>query len=253
MFQDTQPAPLPDSGGREAWHDFRVSHPGDLLGLLRQLRDGQVPVNLSGPDGHTLTTCLWSLDEQRQRLNFTIDGDRPQLATMIEADELVAVAYLDSVKLQFDLFNLVLVRGAAGLALQARWPREMYRFQRRSAYRVRTLERSSPTAQMRHPALPDMLLSLRVVDVSIGGCALFVEQEVPALEPGTRIANVRVELDADTRFDVGLQLQHVTAIQGGNRGARIGCEWVRLSPSGERVLQRYIDQTQKRRRMLVLD
>lgn len=253
MFQDTRPALLPASGGREAWHDFRVSHPGDLLGLLRQLRDGQTPVQLSGPDGHSLTSCLWSLDEQRQRLNFTIDGERPHLPTMIEADELVAVAYLESVKLQFDLTNLVMVRGSGTSALQASWPREMYRFQRRSAYRVRTLERSAPTAHLRHPALPDMLLSLRVVDVSIGGCALFVTHDVPPLEPGTCITNVRIELDPDTRFDVGLQLQHVTAIQPGNRGVRIGCEWARLSVSAERVLQRYIDQTQKRRRMLAMD
>ena len=98
-----------------------------------------------------------------------------------------------------------------------------------------------------------MLLSLRVIDVSIGGCALFVTHDVPPLEPGTRITKVRIELDTDTRFDVGLQLQHVTAIQPGNRGVRIGCEWVRLSPSAERVLQRYIDQTQKRRRMLAMD
>ena len=147
---------------------------------------------------------------------------------MIESDEVVAVAYLDSVKLQFDLHELVLVRGPSGATLQAAWPAEIYRFQRRNAYRVRTLERSSPTAHLRHPALPDMLLPLRVIDVSIGGCALFVGHDVPPLEPGTRLASVRIELDADTRFETGLQLQHVTDIQPGQRGVRIGCEWATL-------------------------
>jgi c-di-GMP-binding flagellar brake protein YcgR len=253
MFQDTQPAPLPDESGRDAWREFRVGHPGERLGLLRQLRDGNVPVHLSSPDGAALTTSLWSVDDAGQRLNFSVNPDQPQLAALIESDEGVAVAYLESVKLQFDLQELVLVRGVGSAALQTALPPELYRFQRRSAYRVRTLERSSPTAHLRHPALPEMLLSLRVIDVSIGGCALFVPNDVPPLQPGTGLGSVRIELDPDTRFETSLQLQHVTAIQPGQRGVRIGCEWVRLSASAERVLQRYIDQTQKRRRLLSLD
>ena len=253
MFQDTQPAPLPADGAHAAWTEFRVGHPGERLGLLRQLRDGNVPVQLSSPEGQAIGSSLWSVDDSRQRLNFNIPSEPPQLAAMIESDEVVAVAYLDSVKLQFDLHELVLVRGPSGATLQAALPAEIYRFQRRNAYRVRTLERSSPTAHLRHPALPDMLLPLRVIDVSIGGCALFVGHDVPPLEPGTRLASVRIELDADTRFETGLQLQHVTHIQPGQRGVRIGCEWADLPRPAERTLQRYIDQTQKRRRLLSLD
>lgn len=253
MFQDTQPAPLPADGAREGWRDFRVTHPGEQLALLRQLRDGDVPVHLSNPEGQTLSTSLWTLDDQRRHLGFAIDADHPRTESLLATDELVAVAYLDSVKLQFELHDAVLVRGRDGAALQVPFPGEMYRFQRRGAYRVRTLERSSPTAHLRHPALPDMLLPLRVIDVSIGGCALLVGQDVPPLQPGTLLASVRIELDAETRFETGLQMQHVTEIQPGARGARIGCAWDRLAPSAERTLQRYIDQTQKRRRMLSLD
>jgi c-di-GMP-binding flagellar brake protein YcgR len=253
MFQDTQPAPLPTDGGRDAWRDFRVVHPGEQLALLRQLRDGDTPVYLSSPEGRTLSSTLWTLDDQRRHLGFSIDADHPHTEALLASDELVAVAYLDAVKLQFDLHDPVIVRGRDGAALQAPFPSEMYRFQRRSAFRVRTLERSSPTAHLRHPALPEMLLPLRVVDVSIGGCALLVGHDVPPLQPGTLLGSVRIELDAETRFETGLQLQHVTDIQPGARAVRIGCAWSRLAPSAERTLQRYIDQTQKRRRMLSLD
>jgi flagellar brake protein len=253
MFQDTQPAPLPAADGRDAWQAFRVTHPGELQAMLRELRDRETPLQLSAPQGHALSATLWSVDEGSRRLNFSLSSADPQVLAMIESDELTVVAYLESVKLQFELPDPVLVRSLGGHALQAGWPREMYRFQRRNAYRVRTLERSSPTAQLRHPALPDMLLALRVLDVSIGGCALFVPHEVPPLEPGTRVNGVRVELDADTRFDTGVSLQHVTSFHPGQRGVRIGCEWQSLSASAERVLQRYIDQTQKRRRQLSLD
>lgn len=253
MFQDTRPAALDAHGGTDAWGEFRVDHPAEILALMRQLRDGAVPVNLNASDGQSIGTSVWAVDDLQRRLNFQVHAERPELSWMVEAEEIVAVAYLDSVKLQFDLQDPVLVHGAQMAALQTALPRLLYRFQRRSAYRVRTLERSSPTAHMRHPAMPDMLMPLRVIDVSIGGCALLVPADVPPLEPGIRVAGVRIELDTETRFEATLQLQHVTSILPGQRGVRVGCEWVRLGGGAERSLQRYIDQTQKRRRLLSLD
>lgn len=253
MFSDTQPAALHASGGQDPWADFRVDHPTEILTILRQVRDASVPVNLSAPDGNSLRSSLWSIVPEQRRLNFSADSLGPQLQPMIDGNEIVAVSYLESVKLQFDLRGLVLVRGSHGSTLQADFPDEIYRFQRRRAYRVRTIERNSPTVHLRHPANPDQTLALRVTDVSIGGCALLAPPEVSGLNPGSRIQGARVELDADTRFDANLQFQHVSTMQGGEHGARIGCEWLQLSGAAERVLQLYIDQTQKRRRMLSLE
>jgi c-di-GMP-binding flagellar brake protein YcgR len=118
---------------------------------------------------------------------------------------------------------------------------------------VRTLERHSPTARLRHPAIPDMQLALRVIDVSIGGCALFLPADVPTLEPGLSLHGVHIELDADTRFGGTLLIQHLSSINARCDDLRVGCEWHSLPPDSERALQRYIDQTQKRRRLLSLD
>ncbi len=266
MFQDTRPADLDASGQADAWQDFRVSHPQERLALLRQLRDGSVPVYLSTPEGHSLGSSLWALDADSGRLHFSADPQLPLLPALVQADEITAVAYLDSVKLQFDLDGLVLVQGRDSCSLQAGLPQEIYRFQRRSAYRVRAPERHLPRAHFRHPALPDMPLALRVLDVSIGGCALWLPQDVPPMQAGTVLGQALVELDGDTRFNTGLALQHVTALggaqtevqaaQGGSerntQGVRLGCEWRQLSGAAERTLQRWIDQAQKRRRMLSL-
>ncbi len=252
MFADTRPAALDADGGVDPWREFRVDHPREILALLGRLRDGNHTVNLNAPDGQLLATTLWSIDERQRCLNFGVEPEQPELAALIEADEIVAVAYLDSIKLQFDLDGLTLVRGARSAALQAAWPDRMYRFQRRSAFRVRTHESTRPTAHLRHPALPDMALALRVLDVSIGGCALFLPHDVPPLQPGTHLGSVHFALDGETRFDTGLQLQHVTAIQSHARGVRLGCAWRTLGVATERVLQRYIDRTQKQRRLLSL-
>jgi c-di-GMP-binding flagellar brake protein YcgR len=252
MFEDTQPAALGDTG-TDAWAPFRVDNPTEVRALLRQLRDGAVPMVLSAPSGTAVVASLWSLDSDQQRVNFTAGDHDPLLQQLIAGDEAVAVGYLESVKLQFDLHDLLLVRGASSCALQARWPSELYRFQRRSAYRVRTLERHAPTARLRHPAIPEMQLALRVLDVSIGGCALFLPADVPALEPGVLLHGVQVELDADTRFGATLQIQHISSIASDAQDLRAGCEWRTLTRESERSLQRYIDQTQKRRRLLALD
>ncbi len=252
-FQDTRPAELDAAGGSDPWAPFRVGHPQENLRLLRQLRDDSVPVVINGPDGAALSTSLWAVDTAQARLSFNADTQLPQLHSLVEADEAVAVAYLESVKLQFDLQGLVLVRGAQGSTLQAAMPREIYRFQRRDAYRVRPVGRNDPVALIRHPSMPEMQLALRVLDVSIGGCALWLPGDVPPLQAGTQIAGMMVELDADTRFAASVTLQHVSgSVERSDRGARLGCEWQRLGGAAERTLQRWIDQAQKRRRMLSL-
>jgi c-di-GMP-binding flagellar brake protein YcgR len=253
MFQDTRPAELDPLGGHDPWSEFRVTHPQDRVRLLRELRDGNVPVILNAPDGSSLSTSLWTVDSSQARLSFSADADAPQLPNLVDCDEAVAVAYLESVKLQFDLQGFVLVRGPGSCALQCAVPREIYRFQRRGAFRVRPQQRQGATAHVRHPALPDMPLALRVLDISIGGCALWLPPDVPPLQAGTLLGEVQIQLDSDTRFASAVMLQHIGSLSRGTEGGvRLGCEWVKLPSSAERLLQRWIDRAQQRRRLLTL-
>jgi len=97
-----------------------------------------------------------------------------------------------------------------------------------------------------------MQLALRVLDISIGGCALFLPEDFPPMQPGVELNQVQIELDADTQFRVDLRLQHVTSLGPDAKGVRLGCEFMRPDPGTLRALQRYIDQTQKRGKLLSL-
>ena len=253
MFLETQPAALGGNGGIDPYAEFRIQQSREIAALLKQLTTDSTPVILSGPGAIGLTTMIWTIDTTQQRINFSADADNPHMQRLLELEEATCVAYLDSVKLQFDVEHLVLVRGNKTCSLQADLPREMYRFQRRSSFRVRTIGRGTPTALLRHPSIPDMQLGLRVLDVSIGGCALMLPGDVPPLSAGLEIRGARIELDPDTRFDTDLLLHHVTLIQTPSRGSRLGCEFMHVQPQAQRALQRYIDQTQKRRRLLSLE
>ncbi len=250
---DTRPAEFADEPGGDAFAHFRSSHPREVMALLRELRDGAAPVALSAPGGIGLGASVWTVDDQRQRIAFDVEAGDPQLAALVEANEVTAVAYLDAVKLQFELHHLVLVRSPRATALQAALPQCIYRFQRRVSYRVRTLERGTPVATLRHPSLPDMQLALRIVDISINGCALMLPDNVPPLLPGTEINGVQLELDTDTQLTVTLRIQHASSSMSSRSGLKLGCAIVRNDNGAERVLQRYIDHTQKRRRLLSLD
>ncbi len=252
MFEDTRPAQLDASGGTDPWGEFRVDHPRERVALLRELRDGQVTLHLATPAGAMLQGTLWTIDEARSRLSLQVDATHPHLDGLVEGNEAVAVAYLDAVKLQFDLHDLMLVRGGQTVTLQCALPATVFRFQRRGAFRVRPAGGGAPVARLRHPSIPEMELSLRVLDVSIGGCALFLPDDVPPMEPGRTLSQVSLVLDGETRFSTAIALQHVTAIQPGEHGVRLGCQWANLDGHAARALQRYIDQTQKRRRLLTL-
>jgi flagellar brake protein len=249
-FAPTQPAPLSALTGR-AIDEFRVAHPAEVLALLRRLVDSAVLVQLSAPGGAAYTSTLWAVDVQARRISLDADPAHPQIRALVESGEATAVAYLDAVKLQFDLHGLMLAHSLNASALQAVMPDVLYRFQRREFFRVRV--RDTAVAHLRHPASRSEMLTLRVLDVSGGGCALLLPAGAEPIEPGTPIDGVRLELDADTLFVAPLVVQHVSEGFGtASRGSRLGCAFARLDGISQRSLQRYIDLTQRREKFLLL-
>ena len=238
--------------GPSGLDEFRISAPREITAMLRQLMDGNLTVYLNTIDGTVLHATVWTMDTERGTLGFSIDADDTALPALQQAQEVVVVGYLDNVKLQFDMQDLVLVRGPRACVLSGEIPREMFRFQRRAAYRVRPVSRG-PTAKLRHTDIAEMQLTLRVLDVSLGGCALLLPLDVPPMQLGGVMNQVQIDLDADTRFLVNLRLQHVTSLSADALGVRLGCEFVRADAGALRALQRFIDLTQKRGRLLSLN
>jgi c-di-GMP-binding flagellar brake protein YcgR len=225
--------------------EYRITSQAEIQALLQQMLDSRALVTLSGPGGDSYTTMMWQADPSRRILCFGASDGDARLQALLECDEIVAVAYLDSIKVQFDLDGVVEVKGQHR-ALNANYPKVAFRFQRRSAFRVQPFASPSPVARFRHPAMPDMQLALRVLDISLSGVALFLPDNVPMIAAGVKIGHCDLDLDDETKIEVGLVIHHVTAIHPESRGARLGCELVGLDWS-DRSLQFYINQTQKRR------
>lgn len=226
---------------------LRIDDPLEVQQLLRQMLSSGVPVHLVSAQGDALAAQIGWVDAEHGRMSLTVDDGSTRLQRVAQCGEAVAVAYLDRVRLQFDVDDMTRVHGQAGSVLGARLPSSIHRLQRRQAYRVRSHRAVAPRATLRHPSIPDMQLTLRIVDLSRGGCALQVPDDLPALQPGTLLNGVLVELDADTRLQVDLRLQHVTAMHG---PPCLGCAFTDLDAPAQHALQRWIDRAQQRHRRL---
>ena len=229
---------------------FRLGTTNEIAQLLHQCSKNNIRLSLNARTGANLSALLWAIDEDRGILSFRLESDHSQLQPLLVSNEATVVGYLSNIQIQFNLNDLVLVHGASDSVLSAAFPQEIFRFQRRNFYRVRPLLRHSPLAKFRHPMMPDMQLSLRLVDVSMGGCALLVPEDIPAFSPGITLNGAQIYLDTNTHFTARLRLQYATTIDAPTQSLRLGCEWVELSAEIQRDLQIYIDQTQRKWRLL---
>jgi c-di-GMP-binding flagellar brake protein YcgR len=230
--------------------EFRVDNGTELFALLRQLKDSAVPVQLSTPQGITLRAPLVDIAPEHGGLCFAVSAQDIALAALQASDEVLAVAYQDSIRIEFELAGLTLVKGQGQATLRCPLPPMLYRFQRRQAFRVQPLGSNYPRVRLQHPQWPEMPLDLRVLDLSVTGLALLLPPGLPPLAAGLTLPGVRVELERDTHFEATLSLQHAADNIDGPPGTRLGCAFVSLPAGAERELQSFIDLTQRRQRLL---
>lgn len=224
--------------------DFRVRAVSEMVGLLRTLQQQNTRVSLSAPNGASLSCCVSAVDPECASLSFDVGAGNEQCRALLGADEITAVAYLDQIRLQFELLDPVVIN----ISLRCQIPSVMYRFQRRQTFRVQS-NLSTPQVRLVHPLRPDLDLNLRILDLSLGGVALLLPAEVEPFPPGCELASVQVILARDIRFRTSLRLQNARPIDA-KGSSQLGWTFTQLDAEATLFLQRYIDQTQIMGRML---
>ena len=140
---ETRPAPLRGMSTDDGLDEFRVSSPREVgsaaQAAARRLGAAQ-PERQRRPRLHAARSGRSTRRAARSASTPTRTTRRCSRCCI--RDEVTVVGYLDSVKVQFDVQNLVLVHGNKASVLSCPFPREMFRFQRRNAFRVRPLMRS---------------------------------------------------------------------------------------------------------------
>ncbi|XHS76665.1 flagellar brake protein [Burkholderiaceae bacterium UC74_6] len=245
---DTDFATLPE----EELGEFRVASSAEIAAILRELHDSGALVTLIGEEAEPLVTRITGLDLSRGLLSLEMPLGMSHYSC--KGLEVTAEAFLDQIRVQFELAPPVRAGEGRDAVLQTSLPALVYRFQRRKAFRVKPHSRT-PVATLQ-PIEGGESLRLRVLDVSMGGMALLLpaqlltspEDEGNGVPELGAIFDVRVELDRHTHFKARLRLQHVS-LGDESLGTPIGCAFSQLAPDAQRLLQLYIDQTQKLSRL----
>jgi len=236
--------------------ELRVAAAAEITAYLQQLQRESAGVLLSGPQGQSLSSRIVALDPAADLIGLEIGTDPEGISQGLVAEgEITAVAYLGSVKLQFELEATVLVSGEQGAVLRGTLPTRLYRFQRRQSFRVQPAGSTYPRVVIPGGAQPGR--ALRVLDISIGGLALALPPDFTPLPPGRVAEGLVLELDRITGLRIALLPHHASPIAGNSGDVtgmlQLGCSFVDLDTTAARALQVYVDQTQKRRRLLKLD
>lgn len=240
----------------EAAPDHLRVAPAEIPAYLQQLQRDQATVLLNGPPGLSLACRIGVVDPAADVLGLEIGADPEGLSqALVAGGEITGVAYQGSIRLQFDLDGAVLVSGAQGAVLRSPLPTRLYRFQRRQSFRVQPAGSVYPRVVL--PGGGEPAPALRVLDISIGGLALAQPLDAALLQPGQPAQPVVLELDRTTALRVTLLPHHASPLADGAGDApalqQLGCAFVDLDAAAGRALQVYVDQTQKRRRLLKLD
>lgn len=253
MFQHTKPVSATEGKDEGNWAEFKLENAAEIAAQLKVLRDRSAPVSVSA-DGAALVTSVWTVDETQNLVAFAVDDGQRGLKEIMAAGKAQAVAYVESVKLQFVCEDMKLSVGNQGSALQVAFPQSLFRFQRRDAYRLRVPERNPPVARFNLPGKP-VAIKAKLLDLSIGGCSILLPSDAPAVAEGATLHNVQIDLSPDLRIFTGLVVRRASPMKdekGEVLGTRLGVGWTKTDGQMDRTLQLYIDQVQRRQRMMMM-
>jgi flagellar brake protein len=249
---DTQPAPLNPHDPSSPWARFRVGDPRRCLAALVGLRTGDVPVSVGVPGGPSFSASLWSVDQFHGHLHFNVGSLEKGVAQTSALPNLWGAAYLDDVKLQFELCQPQLTPRGADFSLRVDLPPTVYMMPRRAAVRVRQAAERMPKARFVHPLDTEQFVELKVLDLSQTGCALWKPAGMLGLQPGCDLRSVEIELNDHEIFFTDIRVHHVTVQTKAPAGSRIGCAWLDLSATAKATLGEWIQPGRRRQQLVSL-
>lgn len=236
---------------------FAVNRRIEVLALLRQLADTQVPVLLghggSLPDQPAETVCatLRGVHPEHDELLFDAGGDDAQWQRLVAAPAMTVEGQFQSVRLLFEAGPAKPDAAHGAHAFRVAMPAAIQRLQRREAFRVSAP--AEPVLECRCNPRHDLgrVARLRVLDLSAGGASLALDDPTLELAPGDLLGNCRIELPGVGTLFCSLQIRHLdklSAVDAELGRQRLGCVFIDLPGPSVTQLQRYLNNLQRQRR-----
>jgi flagellar brake protein len=212
----------------------------EIDALIARLCDDRVPMTVYwASDGQFAVTQILKVDAVHSEVHFDLPNQPEQQTQLLGAAELVCVAFIEAVKLQFTIDSPRRSSEGGYPTFVSALPERVLRLQRREYYRVRTPESLSANCLVPYSGDKAQYESVRVLDVSVGGLALLAYPRHFNPTDGAVIDRCYLDLPGVGTVTVRVRVAHVEPSKGG-QSRRCGCEFIDLSPQARMMLQRYV-------------
>ncbi len=236
----TSPFPEPESPDLES---FMVYARVEIIAMLRQLMQHNVLVSAYYDKNQgCAVTALLAVNPDFEELVFDLPSEAYAARKLLASEGVIFVAFVESIKMQFTVTGAAPTQHDGKPAFRVRLPEQVLRLQRRDYFRVKT-----PIAKPAHCLVPmsednQRYEKLRMLDISVGGCALQTSAERFALKSGQDLNGCILDLPGIGGINVNIKVRHVEPMQRDPAQLRAGCEFVNVAPQARLNLQRYVNK-----------
>ena len=243
-------APLEhDSAANEAYQTYSRR---EILLILEEVIDRRALITLhfNQGDDHVVTTLL-HLNPEFEELVFDGAARSELNALLLQSRRMTFVSFVDHIKIQFQTQGAQLTSFEGRPALRCRVPDSILRLQRRDAFRVPTPKAGPLYCEI---DVPDTgITRFMVGDLSVGGISMIAGPRTLEFKPGATFDKCRIDLPGHGAFTAALEIRHGSGTSRDGRGNlrhHYGCQFLNLAGPVVNLIQRYINQLERSRRML---
>jgi flagellar brake protein len=182
------------------------------------------------------------------QIRFDFKTDQARRDTMVQTASWVAVAFLDTVKVQFTIDAPIVSQAPSdSWEASAALPARLFRIQRREAFRVRPLDHDAVHCVLRLGANEEV--RMRVLDFSAGGLSLRWPRAMALPAQGTTFAHSRIEFGQAIAIPAELVSRQASeAIEALEGAYRLGFSYQNISAEAQRALQMAVMDIERKAR-----
>ena len=227
---------------------FRIEGALAVRAVLRDLKERHVPVSLHPEPDLLAFLVSWIAEVDEEEVEFDLSGQDELLDMLAGAEAVVGVAFPGRVKTQFRLdgFELLTIDPPGYAALRAPLPVELYRIQRRDAFRVSPPQADEAQCVRHLSASAETRYVL--ADLSAGGAAVLLPPREPVPALGEHWARSRIEAASDVVIPCELVVRHIAEDPTGSGAHRIGMAFHATPSEVQRRIQLYVLDIDRRSR-----
>lgn len=234
---------------------YEVTSRTEILTTLRGLQEAGSTLTCYLNHGYDFVlTSIVALSAEHNSLLLEW-GSNPELnGEMLQADQISCATTKDKIKIQFSLDGVDAGKHAGRDAFLANIPKTLVRLQRREFYRLATpiVNPLICNVQVTQADGSRLTVAATVSDISVGGVGLVVPPGQPAFQLGAEFALARISMPnaGVLSFAMRVHKLYQVTLASGHVQQRAGCHFVKLPGAMENMIQRYIIQVERDRKVL---